>query len=68
MAQATCRYCSAVTLPGLGVCIQHIDLPDLDKAHLRMSFCTRDDKCCADVGDHAPDCPVELELRSIYGF
>lgn len=35
---------------------------------LVLAFCTRDRQCKAGVDMHEEDCPIELELREIFGY
>lgn len=34
----------------------------------RYPCCDRTDTCQADVDEHAPECPVEQQLRDTFGF
>lgn len=63
-----CAYCGRKALAGFDVCGQHLDLAEAETGPLRMSFCTRTPDCIADVADHDDECPVEHELRKVFGF
>lgn len=42
--------------------------PSLFDPPEQIALCTRDEGCKADVADHYDDCPVEAELRKVFGF
>ena len=38
------------------------------EAEEQIAICTRDSECKAPADGHAPDCPVEAELKATFGF
>jgi hypothetical protein len=46
--------------------VQTVEQLDLEVA--QASMCTRDHQCKAEADEHEDACPVELELREVFGF
>lgn len=65
MSSSSCRYCGRPALIGRAVCRAHEDL--LDEGD-QIALCTKDEHCLAAADMHEPDCPLEAQLRAVYGF